>query len=221
MKTLATFFATLFLLTVFASAKDYHFLGTEDNMYVNPANWYPNYPGTQIEENDRIIIEGKVVYEGFMIDLAGKMEVTLGSEITSSDGEILIRPSGKLSNFGEVKIRGIRNFGSFVNNVSAATHLGFFSAQRSAVSTNMASATMLTSGDLVNIGTFNNYGYCKIGNDLFNLNASIFNQMQHAELEVKGAVQTSPASRMNHGSESHFRTAESISLQSASGFSSR
>ena len=202
-------------------AKDYHFLGSEDRMYVNPKNWYPAYPGTQIQEGDRIIIEGSVVYEGFMIDLAGTMEISLGSTVISADGEMLIRPTGKLSNFGELKVRGIRNFGRFINNVSSSTHLNFFSAQRAAISTNMASASLTTTGDLVNAGTFNNYGTCSVGHDLFNLNASIFNQMQHATLKVRGAVQTSPDSSLNHGPSSTFQTAKEIALQPGSAYSAR
>lgn len=217
----ASFAFLIALLPLANFAKDYHFLGSEDRMYVNPNNWYPAYPGTQIQEGDRVVIEGNVVYEGFMIDLAGTLEVSLGSAVTSADGEMLIRPTGKLSNFGEVKIRGIRNFGRFINNVSSSTHLNFFSAQRAAISTNMASASMITTGDLVNAGTFNNYGTCAVGHDLFNLNASIFNQMQHAKLQVRGAVQTSPDSSLNHGTSSTFQTAKEIALQPGSAYTSR
>jgi len=198
-------------------AKDYHFLGSEDRMYVNPQNWYPAYPGTQIKEGDRIIIESSMVYEGFMIDLSGNMEVALGADVTSADGELLIRPTGKLSNFGSLKVRGIRNFGRFINNVSSNTHVNFFSAQRAAITTNMASSSLTTTGDLVNAGTFNNYGACSVGHDLFNLNASIFNQMQHADLKVRGAVQTSPESSIN----STFTSAKEINLQPGSAYSSR
>ncbi len=214
-----TFLIALMPLANFA--KDYHFLGSEDRMYVNPKNWYPAYPGTQIEEGDRIIIEGSMVYDGFMIDLAGSMEIALGANVTSADGEVLIRPTGKLSNFGELKVRGIRNFGRFINNVSSSTHLNFFSAQRAAITTNMASASLITTGDLVNAGTFNNYGTCSVGHDLFNLNASTFNQMQHAKLGVRGAVQTSPDSSLNHGPSSTFQTAKETAQQSGSAFSSR
>lgn len=218
---IASFALLVALLPLANFAKDYHFLGSEDRMYVNPNNWYPAYPGTQIENGDRVIIEENVVYEGFMIDLAGTLEVSLGATITSADGEMLIRPTGKLSNFGEIKVRGVRNFGRFINNVSSSTHLNFFSAQRAAITTNMASASLITTGDLVNAGTFNNYGACSVGHDLFNLNASIFNQMQHANLKVRGAVQTSPDSSLNHGTSSTFQTAKEIALQPGSAYTSR
>lgn len=200
----------LLLVSTFVSfsqtfAKEYHFLATEDNLYINPANWYPAYPGTEIAAGDLVKIEADMLFQGFQVNLQGEMEVSLGAEITSSDGEFIIHPTGILTNAGAIRIRGIRNFGQFTNKLSAETHLSFFSAHRHALTSNMTSADFITTGDAVNVGTFNNYGHCAIGNDLINMEQSVFNQMQHATLVVRGTVQTSAEARVNESPESSIQ----------------
>ena len=77
----------------------------------------------------------------------------------------------------------------------------------------MVSATFLTTGDVVNVGTFNNYGYCSVGHDLYNLKSSVFNLIRGAELVVRGSMQNSATATLNNAPESVIQFVQEVNPQ--------
>ena len=174
-------------------AIDYRFVATEDHFLVNPANWEPCYPGAVVEKGDRVFIEADAFFEGFRLDVYGELEVGFGAVLSSADGEILLRKKSSLSNFGEIQIAGIRNFGTLNNHLGASISLDFFSARFRSVTSNMRNATLVTTGDILMQGELQNYGYCSAGRDLIMLGQAQVSQTAHAELLVRGNMYASEA----------------------------
>lgn len=197
-------------------AKDFFFMAQEDNYYENPANWYPSYPGVNIEKGDRVVLMTDANLNGYNIEVAGIFELQLGATLTSSNGELIIKAGGLLDNDGSVLVAGIVNHGQLYNRQSATVNIHQYFAHSSAHTHNSYSAQFTINKTLVNEGRFDNYGRCRIEQDLTNI--AIFNQINRSELEIAGDLLLVPGCTFNQSQKStlSFGSAENkVAVQEA------
>lgn len=199
--------AIVILLTILVShnflcAEDYYFLASKDNLYENPENWFPSYPGTKIGKNDRIVIYSDVYLADFHLHVSGKLEIRLGCSINSSRGIIYIQPGGALSNCGKLYVNALENHGAVYNEVAGEILINEYVAHDGAITQNALSAKFTTLGNLTNYGRFDNYSYCMAGSDFEN--RAIFNQNHTSKLMVTGKILLRPGSILNRSQNSRI-----------------
>ncbi|MEM6261691.1 MAG: hypothetical protein AAGI38_04215 [Bacteroidota bacterium] len=203
--------ATLLIYPSFVSAKDYFFLGTEDQSYENEENWYPEFPGKKIRLGDRVIIQADMNFERTNLLVEGELNVELGAMLHSGSGSVIIKPFGALSNHGSISVYGVINYGKFENNVAAMVVIERYLAHESATTNNLMSARFITAHHIINKGVFNNYSYCEVGGNF--KNTSVFNQINNSELDVSGIMIEMPGARLNQSAESVARIGDAETLE--------
>ncbi|MEM7657758.1 MAG: hypothetical protein AAF399_16625 [Bacteroidota bacterium] len=210
-QTKPTVISLLLLLACFPSfGKDYFFMAQEDHFYANPANWFPAYPGTHIDADDKVVLMEDATIDGFSLQVEGTLEIGMEATLQSRQGEIIISPRGTFNNAGEVYIAGIINGGILNNRHGAQIHIHQFVAQLGAITHNAASAAFVTLAELVNQGRFDNYGLCRIGRDFKNL--ATFNQISSSQLKVAGELHLKPGSTFYRSQESEVYQGRSEEL---------
>lgn len=170
------------------TAQEYVFSSTEDNLYENPANWSPAYPGTVIPRNAVVFIEGTAFLTGYDLEIHGTVRVSIGSGLQTSTGKIVVAAGGKLTNDGEIISEKVENYGVVNNNLSAYFNVNGYVSYEASVTNNLMAAEFVIGGNAVNGGTFNNYSVCKVHNEFSN--RATFNELSTSELLVKGAKVT-------------------------------
>ncbi|MEM6262128.1 MAG: hypothetical protein AAGI38_06435 [Bacteroidota bacterium] len=165
-------------------ATTYYFLGVEDGLYENPANWQPGYPGTFISPKEKVIIQESVSFTGYDLEVAGKLKIGPGAELFSSRNTLRIASTGYVVNDGELKVHQIENEGKLDNSLAAEIDLYEFRAGPKAITRNAQSARFVTLGNIYNEGVFQNYSYCSIGGELDN--RATFSQLSNGQLIVQG-----------------------------------
>lgn len=167
-------------------AEEYFFLASEDYYYENPANWFPSYPGTEISEDEEVVIMSDVYINGFDLKVAGKLKVTLGVKISSVKGNLYVQEGGELDNEGEILVNQVKNQGMLINRISATFYVNDYHALTGAITNNSLNAQFITVANLVNEGTFHNYSHCKAGKTF--VNRASFYQTKNSQLEIAGVI---------------------------------
>ena len=203
-----TLIIALSIWTLNAMATDYHFVAKADNQYVNPANWSPAYPGVEIGPEDRIFIDDDAVYEGLNLEVYGTIEIALGTTLSSASGELRLRYSGTCNNYGTIRVKGTRIWGSFTNNTSGRIFSSFISIRKEANLSNLPGASFVIQGDLANLGRVLNYGHVSVGNKLILMDHSQFRQIGRAELLVRGGLSADPRSMLEKTPQSYVQIAD-------------
>lgn len=188
----AIIFTILFFIAQLSFALNYYFSGVEDNLYHNPANWSPAYPGTIIREQDIVIIQSDVSIGNDIIEVKGKVEIELGTYFTAESGGIKNLKSGFIINNGIINIHLLDNAGRFENQVLGRLNLINCNNRKQAVINNYFSGK-ITSEKLVNEGVFHNYSKCAVS---FLFNKSEIFQYSKARLEVKNTFEEFPNSNI-------------------------
>lgn len=165
------------------ATQHYFFTATEDNFYENPANWEPEYPGTLIESDTRIVIQDMAYLTGFDLEVKGLLEVVMGASLYSDQNDIFLSQEGKLDNHGEIIVDKIHNNGLIFNQMGAKVHVKSLSLNQSGSVQNLRSANFIVIDSLVNQGHFLNYSYCAAG-ELYN--HAQFHQIRGSELHIDG-----------------------------------
>jgi len=180
---------------------EYIFSSVEDNLYENPANWEPEYPGTKIKKDDKIVVQDDAFFMGYDIEIDGTLEIAISAKLHSTGNNLVIRPSGKVLNEGILSVNTVENHGVLDNSLSATANLHHYRAYEYALTSNRMSADFVITESLVNEGTFNNYSSCTVGKKF--VNTSSFNPMSQSVLTVKGTVLAEiPRSKSNDDSYS-------------------
>jgi|GEM_PF-3443825 len=191
---------TLVLLATQGFATEYFFTGEYDEIYENPANWYPAYPGTELGADDKIFFQADASFAGYDIVIEGTLEITIGARIFSRENGIIIKHTGIIQNGGELLVHQIENYGKLSNSISARLDVTNYLAHDGAFTHNGASATFICSDRVINEGVFNNYSICDFRGS-FN-NKSIFNQIRASVLKVAGTMLFWPDSKLNESTQS-------------------
>lgn len=199
MKKLTIIF-TLVLAALTGKAEDFFFLASEDYLYENPANWHPAYPGTEIQEGDKVVVMSDVFFTGYDIKVEGEFKVMLGARVSSSKGSLRISENGQIDNEGEILVNQVENFGKVVNRISATLNVHDYIAHPGAHTHNSLKATFKTLGSLINNGKFDNYSICAAGQTFEN--TSVFNQIRDSRLNIEGEMLLSPGSEFNQSDKS-------------------
>ncbi|MEM6344985.1 MAG: hypothetical protein AAF927_13930 [Bacteroidota bacterium] len=165
------------------ATQHFFFSAKEDNFYENPANWEPEYPGTVIEADARIVIQDLAYLTGYNLKVNGLLEVAMGASLYSDQNDIVLFHEGKLDNHGEIIVNNIRNGGLVFNQMGAKIHVKSFALEQSGSVQNLRSANFIVIDSLVNQGHFLNYSYCAAG-ELYN--HSQFQQTKGSELHIDG-----------------------------------
>lgn len=181
-------------------ANDYFFLATEDHLFENPANWFPHYPGTQVQEGDKVTIMADVSFAGYNLDVKGVLEVMLDARIHSPDGSIIIRKGGLLDNNGKILVEEVNNYGRLYNRIASIVHIYSYIAFSGSHTHNAYSAIFRTISSLINKGRFDNYSSCIAGT--FFKNMAEFNQIRESQLDVSGDILLTPGSVFKQSSKS-------------------
>lgn len=100
-------------------ATTFYFTGIEDSDYANPANWFPFYPGTNIEKGDVIILQSNCHFDGFDIVVEGRLFIELGESLNSSASGMKIQEGGIVNNEGEITLQYLQNNGKLINGLYA------------------------------------------------------------------------------------------------------
>jgi hypothetical protein len=155
MKNLPIYLLFLICNIHLSVAKTYFFLGNEDNLYENPANWSPNYPGTKVLAGDKLYIQSDVNFDGFNIEVEGLLDIEYGAGLYSTGNGIIIRKTGNVLNNGEINIRFIENFGTYENayNTIIKKYYGY----KYGLLNNSISALFTAKENFTNQGILHNY----------------------------------------------------------------
>ncbi|MFK7922648.1 MAG: hypothetical protein AB8H47_11865 [Bacteroidia bacterium] len=165
------------------ATQHYFFSAIEDNFYENPANWHPEYPGTVVEANTRIVIQDMAYLTGFDLEVKGLLEIDMGASLYSDQNDLHFSENGKLDNQGEIIVNNIHNNGLIFNQTGAKIHVKSFVSKQGGSVQNLRSAEFIVIDSLTNQGYFLNYSYCAAG-ELFN--HSQFQQIKGSELHIDG-----------------------------------
>lgn len=167
------------------SVQEYVFSSIADNLFENPANWSPAYPGNVIPRNAVVFIEGTAYLTGYDLHIQGALRIGIGANLQAASNEVVVAAGGRLINDGELMAGNIRNYGTLNNNLSASVDLKNLQTFAGSMTNNLMAAEFLIRGDAVNCGVFNNYSRCTIENEFEN--KAVFNQLSRSELRVKGS----------------------------------
>lgn|GEM_PF-1819959 len=166
--TLYILLALFCLSSTHIQAKDYFFTGVEDALYVNPANWEPNYPGTTLLPEDHVYIQAEAIFIGHNLDVEGQLEVLPGGILRGINGSVSIAQGGKLTNQGEILVDELYNNGACVNGFASTMKLNTYIGTESSWMQNLSSSYMVLTKNLVNKGQICHYGELDIRYDLHN-----------------------------------------------------
>ncbi|RMG20405.1 MAG: hypothetical protein D6730_19950 [Bacteroidetes bacterium] len=161
----------------------YFFSAREDNLYENPANWSPAYPGTHIREEEKIVLRGMVYITDYKLNIAGSMDLGLGSTLYALAGDVQIGATGQLTNRGELMVNRLINEGKINNSASGKIDVMEYTALPGAYTHNGPEAAFITAGNLHNQGVFNNYNLCKVRGKL--INEAVFNMLPGSRLLLR------------------------------------
>lgn len=161
----------------------YFFTAFEDNFYENPANWHPEYPGTTIETDTRIVIQDMAYITGFDLHIKGLLEIDMGASLYSDQNNLLFAKEGKLDNNGEIIANSVINNGLIFNQMGAKIHVKSFTSTQNGNVQNLRSGQFIVIDSLTNQGNFLNYSYCATG-ELYN--HAQFQQIKGSELHIDG-----------------------------------
>ncbi len=164
---------------------EYCFLPQEDNLFENPENWTPSYPGSFIEEDKHIILQGMAYVTNYDINIAGKLSLLPDATLYSFKGNLKILPSGIIINRGELMVNQLESYGEIQNYAAGKVDVLELNVYSEAIFDNLHGANVSVATDFINWGTFNNYGTCKVKHNFKN-NAE-FNHMVYGEIYFRGA----------------------------------
>lgn len=200
MKKLPIFLLLLVCNIYLGVAKTYFFLGNEDNLYENPANWSPTYPGTKILAGDKLYIQADANFDGFNLEIEGLLDIEYGAGLYSSDNGIVIHKTGSVLNNGEINIRFIENFGTYENayNTMIKKYYGY----KYSIMNNSISALFSIKENCINQGILHNYNNVTILGNLNNF-SEIYLHNQ-ANLTVSGSFIESITSEVKRSNNSKF-----------------
>ena len=190
----------LFSMANTLTAANYYFMATEDHNYVNPENWYPAYPGSEIEKNDSVFILEDVYVRGINLEVKGVMSIEWGVKVLARS--LSISEGASLVNFGKIIAEKINNFGSISNKIAGSINLSNYSAYTTAQTYNGGSSKFITTKGLVNEGRFDNYGSCVVGS--YFENRAVFNQLKTSQLRVLGQYLLADGSTLYQSRYSYF-----------------
>lgn len=176
-----------------ANSTEFFFTPTADNLYENPANWRPAYPGAHIEPDQTVTIQGVAYIPHYDLEVAGTLVIMLDATLYAANQAVVVLPGGALINDGELMAQRVENAGRVTNNLTATLDLHEYLARPGAETENLRGAQFSTSLLLTNEGTFHNYGSCRV-KDAFD-NRGTFHQSPGSELILQDQVaKTLPAS---------------------------
>ena len=182
-----------------AHATDYYFQATEDHLYENPHNWSPAYPGTTIENTDRVFVLEDVFFTDYQLEVSGELVIQLGVKAFSLQG-VQVSAIGRVVNEGEIVVDHIHNRGMFINRLNALVHVRDFVTYSNGYTQNLAHSEVKAQGRLLNLGRFDNYGKCETGK--FFENRSEFNLLSKSQLANKGEYVLVAGSHFNQSRQS-------------------
>ncbi|WNJ16776.1 hypothetical protein [Pontibacter sp. G13] len=162
----------------------FFFVGEEDNFYENPANWQPSYPGTNIASNQKVVIQEPVYLTGYDLSILGTIQIAIDAEVFSAENGISVLKDGLLINEGSMILHHLDLAGELTNRQTGSIVVKQLKAAEIAKTRNLKGGEMEVSQLLQNLGNFENYGICKVG-DTLDQHGS-FRNMTGSELYVKG-----------------------------------
>lgn len=178
--------AVLFMVAFYSittAQTTFTFTGESDDRYENVENWTPAYPGTTLDENSVVFIEG-IAIASTDIQVNGTLHIGVSGSLELETTALTIATTGKLMNDGELFAASLHNAGSLNNNFSATMDLQAFFTEKNSMTNNLMSAEMIVRGSLTNAGVFNNYSICLVEGDI--VNSFSFNELRNSEVTVGG-----------------------------------
>ncbi len=146
------------------AAKSYSFQATKDHFWTNPDNWFPTYPGTQLAATDTIHVLANVHFQGFDLQLEGCMHVALGVRIFSAKQSLIIHPSGRLDNEGNLNLHSLISSGKAYNRLSGRVIANHIRCMTGSDLYNANTASICIYHTFDQAGNFYNYGLCEVHN---------------------------------------------------------
>jgi hypothetical protein len=198
-------------------AKRFYFHGTENNEYVNPANWSPSYPGTKIRQNDTVIVQSDVTFSGFNLEIEGEMEIVMGASFSAKYDGIIIREGGKLMNEGEMRTKFIDNDGIVDNSVAAAWISDSCINHKYGLINSLLASEMSIKRGMINEGKWNFSGKCVVMGEF--VNEGEIALAHSANLEIKGNYYASSNSKVLKSIQSIFQTEKKVANTTTTNYS--
>lgn len=165
--------------------EEFTFAPQDDNLYENPDNWSPSYPGTHIQEGQLISIQGMAYATYYDIVIDGKAIIGREATLYSFSGNLTMGRTGELVNFGELMVNRLINHGRVINHMAGSVDVLTFEASDSGVTDNLNGADFKIATTFTNSGVFNNYSVCVVKEKF--INHSVFNQLRGGKLVYRGA----------------------------------
>lgn len=163
---------------------EYYFQPSTDNLYENPDNWHPEYPGAVISSGQKVVLQGMAILPFYDLEVNGILHISVGSTLHAPKQKLRVSQTGKLINDGEALLSSLHNEGQLNNNFTGKISCDFFSNLTSGEMFNLQGSELTVTQRLLNTGNFFNYGTCNA--EATFENRSTFNQLGSAELIVNG-----------------------------------
>lgn len=167
----------------FLSATSYTFTATHDHYFDNPANWFPHYPGTDIQSTDTLYLIQSAHFKGYDLQIAGHLSIALGVELFSAKDGLVLHAEGSVDNHGQLNLHHLFTQGYVCNRMGANLSTHYVVVSNSGFLHNACCAHLTVYHTLTNAGTFHNYGSCAVMQCWSN-QAQYF-QAAHASLVLK------------------------------------
>jgi len=198
-------------------AKRFYFHGTDNNEYVNPANWSPSYPGIEIGKNDTIIVQSDIQFSGFNLEVKGEIEIVMGASLIAKYNGIIIREGGKLMNEGEMRTKFIDNDGVIDNSVAAAWISDSCINHKYGLINSLLASEMSIKKGMINEGKWHFSGKCVIMGEF--VNEGEIALAHSANLEIKGNYYASSNAKVLKSIQAVFQTEKVSATTSTSNYS--
>ena len=173
-----------------AATQAFFFTPGADNLYENPANWLPAYPGTRIAAGSTVTLQGVAYVPHYDLEVAGTLVIMMDATLYASSQTLRVLPGGAIVNDGELVAQRLENAGKVTNNLAASLSLDAYIAGPGAETENLRGASFAAARLLTNEGTFYNYGRCQV-KDTFD-NRGTFHKSPGSELVVRETTPDNP-----------------------------
>lgn len=168
------------------ASKVYYFNANQDNFYENPANWQPEYPGTHIASDSRLVLESEAYVTGYDLKIEGVLQIMEEASLIAISNKLEIENGAKLFNRGKLLANVIHNAGLLKNNQSAVLKVDTYHALPESHTINLHAGKFNTQKDFINQGRFDNYGLCEVGTEFLN-RAEVY-QQGRAQIRIRGML---------------------------------
>ncbi|MDP5170928.1 MAG: hypothetical protein NWR72_11840 [Bacteroidia bacterium] len=166
------------------SGKSYRFTAAVDDDFENSANWSPDFPGTEIGEEDQVILEESAIFWGESLLIRGGIRVEKKASLKAVQTVIMVTEGGWLDNRGKIEAKSLVSGGVLMNQLWSVLSLDVCRFALTSEAFLLPQSSLLVSTDCYQEGRLDIQGTVRVGRSLYQVGTSSISES--ALVEVAG-----------------------------------